>query len=351
MTLNGDSYYEDTEYLVIELVSAKYYNGSDAEVGTNAWLSTASDNHNQKRVNITNTDGGKPTVTWNDVAQSSTEPDDGSTTVVQLQVDLDAVAGKDLKVKYSHLSSGYTTSNNYENNNAAEPSDYSYSQADNEKIIIIPAYSLSNTTLPTLTINSDTKYEMTEDIRIGLVQWSNSDDAISGDADGAVVTSSNDDVLVYTIIERDSAPILEFTDANFDNSGDYAASGAESNSSARPIKIRFKSGTTTADVEMDIHAYVTVDGTSTAGNGVDFGSDASATAFDSDFVVQIDAGDTEQTFDFYAIEDNRYEEAQTAVFDLNVYAAGESGKTTATASNATIDSDGENLRLQSMLVE
>ena len=92
---------------------------------------------------------------------------------------------------------------------------------------------------------------------------------------------------------------------------------------------------------MDIHAYVTVDGTSTAGNGVDFGSDASATAFDSDFVVQIDAGDTEQTFDFYAIEDNRYEEAQTAVFDLNVYAAGESGKTTATASNATIDSDGE----------
>ena len=141
-------------------------------------------------------------MTWNDVAQSSTEPDDGSTTVVQLQVDLDAVAGKDLKVKYSHLSSGYTTSNNYENNNAAEPSDYSYSQADNEKIIIIPAYSLSNTTLPTHTINSDTKYEMTEDIRIGLVQWSNSDDAISGDADGAVVTSSNDDVLVYTIIEE-----------------------------------------------------------------------------------------------------------------------------------------------------
>ena len=96
MTLNGDSYYEDTEYIIIELASAKYYNDSDAEVGTNAWLSTASDNHNQKRVNITNTDGGKPTVTWNDVAQSSTEPDDGSTTVVQLQVDLDAVAGKDL---------------------------------------------------------------------------------------------------------------------------------------------------------------------------------------------------------------------------------------------------------------
>ena len=44
---------------------------------------------------------------------------------------------------------------------------------------------------------------------------------------------------------------------------------------------------------------------------------------------------------FYAKEDNRYEEAQTAVFDINVYAAGESGKTTETASNATINSDGE----------
>ena len=92
-------------------------------------------------------------------------------------------------MKYSHLSSGYTSSNNYENNNAAETSDYSYSQADNAKIITIPAYSLSNTTLPTLTINPDTKYEMKEDIRIGLVQWSNSDDASSGDADGATAVS------------------------------------------------------------------------------------------------------------------------------------------------------------------
>ena len=68
---------------------------------------------------------------------------------------------------------------------------------------------------------------MAEDVRIGLVQWSNSDDAVSGDADGATVTSGNDDVLVYTINERDSAPILRakekfsFVVKNYPNS-DFA---------------------------------------------------------------------------------------------------------------------------------
>ena len=56
------------------------------------------------------------------------------TSVINLGVVLDAVAAKDLKVKYSLLSTGYVSTLEYENNNPAEDSeDFEFSQADGSK--------------------------------------------------------------------------------------------------------------------------------------------------------------------------------------------------------------------------
>ena len=233
------------------------------------------------------------------------------------------------------LSTGYTSSNEYEDNNAAEESeDFEFSQADGSKIITIPAYSLINTSIPTLTIKSEAvdTYEMKEDIRVSLVQWSNADDATSGDADGATVTASNDEILVYTINERTTAPVLEFADS--DNALAYDESG-----SARQINVQFKSSGT-QKAAMPVYAYLSVDASNSTGlNGTDFGSNDTPTAFADNFEVIIPALSNSQTFDFYAVVDNRYEDAQTAHIDLNTYASGAlpSGKTL--ASNATDDGD------------
>ena len=334
ITFNGDSYYEDTEVLDIALLSAKYYDASGGEVGTNSWLSTSSVDHDQKKISITNSSGSKPVVEWASPTQSSTEPDVGNTTTVNLGVTIDAVAAKDLKVKYSLLSDGYTTSNEYADNNPADSDDFEFSQADGSKIITIPAYSLINTTIPTLTIKSEAvdTYEMKEDIRVTLVAWTNTDDAASGDVDGATVTADNNEILVYTINERTTAPVLEFEDA--DNALAY-----DESASARQITVKFKdSGTQKA--AMPVIAYLTVDAsTSTGLNGTDFGSDANPAAYADNFEVTIPASSTSQTFDLYAVADNRYEVAQTAVIDLNAYSASglPSGKTL--ASNATDDGD------------
>ena len=72
ITFNGDSYYEDSEYIIVQLKTANYYDQSDIEVGTNSWLSTSSTNHDQLRIDIENTSGAKPTVSWSTLTQNGT---------------------------------------------------------------------------------------------------------------------------------------------------------------------------------------------------------------------------------------------------------------------------------------